>query len=112
MKMEASEDTSKKSNGETLKNEAQPSISSNENTPITQIARLNLELQESGTFKICCPPSRAKETADVLRKLNTREQELWCKRFSTSCVEGILATKELDQNTRRFYDEIAKRLKE
>ena len=112
MSQESSRTSSKQFNNETSKNENPQSTSSNEETQFTQIARMNLELQENGSFRICCPPSRAKETADVLRKLSNREQELWSRRFSVSCLETILADDRVDRDTRHFYDDIAKKLKE
>lgn len=86
--------------------------SSSENSPITEIAQLNLALDETGTFRICTPPDCARQTANILKRLTERERELWCRRFTPSCIENILNAEAVDEETKTFYREVERRLKE
>ena len=106
------DESSKKPVEGTVKTEAQPSNSSSEPSPITENANLHMSLEETGTFRICTLPCSAKQTASVLRRLSDRERELWCRRFTPSCIENILNTASVDDDTKAFYREIEKRLKE
>jgi len=112
IQLERTQESSKKSPNETSKTEPQPSTSSDEVGPITETAYLNLALEETGTFRICTPPCYAKQTASVLGRLNERERELWCRRFTSSCVENILNAETVDNQTKAFYREIERKLKE
>jgi hypothetical protein len=109
----SSEESSKKSTDTTEKKEDLPSNSSNETVaPVTQIAPLSLALDETGSFRICAPPDCAKQTADVLKRLPERDSELWCRRFTPSCIERILNSQTLDDETRAFYLDVQRKLKE
>jgi len=110
--LENSEESSKKSANAKKKTEDPLSVSSNETAPVTQIAPLSLALDETGSFRICTPPDYAKQTADVLKRLPERESELWCRRFTPSCVERILSSEVLDEETKAFYRDVQRKLKE
>jgi hypothetical protein len=111
--MENSEQSSKKSTDATEKREGRPSNSSNEAiAAVTQIAPLSLALDETGSFRICTPPDCAKQTAEVLKRLPQRDSELWCRRFTPSCIERILTSQSLDRETRAFYLDVQQKLKE
>ena len=71
-----------------------------------------MALDETGSFRICTPPDCAKQTADVLKRLPERESELWCRRFTPSCIERILNQLGLDDETRAFYLNVQRKLKE
>jgi hypothetical protein len=108
----SSEDSSKKSANAKKTTEDPPSPSSSETTPVTQTTSLNLNLDETGTFRICTRPSCAKQTTEVLKKLNDREREMWCRRFTKSCIENILNSATVDEETKAFYREVERKLKE
>jgi hypothetical protein len=109
----SSEESSKKSTDAKKKTEDQPSTSSNDKTtPVTLTASLNLALDETGSFRICTPPNCAKEVAEVLRKLNDREREMWCRRFPQSCLERIENSETVDEQTKVFFRDIQRKLKE
>jgi hypothetical protein len=108
----SSEESSKKSTDVTKRIEDPPAASSNETTPVTQIAPLSVALDETGTFRICTPPDCAKQTANVLKRLPERDRELWCRRFTPSCIERVLNSPTLDDETRAFYENVQRKLKE
>jgi hypothetical protein len=108
----SSEESSKKSADGKKKTEDPPRTSSSESTPVTQIAPLTLALDETGSFKICTPPDCAKQAADVLKRLSERDSELWCRRFTPSCIERILNSQTLDEETKAFYRDVQRKLKE
>jgi len=87
-------------------------ISSGETAPVTQIAPLSVALDETGSFRICTSPSCAKQVADVLKRLPERDSELWCRRFTPSCIERILNSQTLDDETKAFYRDVQRKLKE
>lgn len=112
MMLESSEESSKKSADGKKRTEDPPATSSNETTPVTQIAPLSVALDETGTFRICTPPDCAKQTANVLKRLPERDRELWCRRFTPSCIERVLNSSTLDDETRAFYENVQRKLKE
>ena len=107
-----SEDSSKKQENATSKIETPPEASSNQANPITNVAFLNLALDETGSFRICTSPDCAKGAVDVLNKLSERDRELWTRRFTPSCVERILNASTVDDETKRFFSEVAKKLRD
>ena len=108
----SSEEFSKKSADVKKKTEDPPSTSSNMTTPVTQIASLSLALEETGSFRICTAPECAKQVADVLKRLPERECELWGGHLTLSCIERILNSQTLDEETKTFYRDIQRKLKE
>ena len=108
----SSEESSKKSTDATKKTEDPSVTSSSETPPVTQIAPLSVALDETGTFRICTPPDCAKQTANVLKRLPERDRELWCRRFTPSCIERVLNSPTLDDETRAFYENVQRKLKE
>jgi hypothetical protein len=108
----SSEESSKKSTDAKKKTEDPPSTSSNETTPVTLTAPLSLALDETGSFRICTPPNCAKQAAEVLRKLSDREREMWCRRFTQSCLEKIESSETVDEQTREFFRDVQRKLKE
>jgi hypothetical protein len=108
----SSEESSKKSTSATKKTEDQSSNSSIETSQVTEVAPLTLALDETGSFKVCTPPDCAKQTADVLKRLPERDSELWCRRFTPSCIERILNSQTLDEETKAFYRDVQRKLKE
>jgi hypothetical protein len=108
----SSEESSKKSTSAKEKTEDQSSNSSTETSQVIQIAPLTLALDETGSFRICTPSGCAKQTADVLKRLPERDKELWCRRFPLSCIERILNSQTLDEETKAFYRDVQRKLKE
>jgi hypothetical protein len=111
--LENSEESSKKLANAKKTIEDPSSTSSSETTPpVTQSAPLLLALDETGSFRICTPPDCAKQTAHVLKRLPERDSELWCRRFTPSCIERILSSQVLDEETKAFYRDVQRKLKE
>jgi hypothetical protein len=108
----SSEESSKKSTDTTEKKEDQASTSSNETTPVTLIAPFTLALDETGSFRICTSPNCARQAAEVLRKLSDREREMWSRRFTLSCLEKIENSETVDEQTKGFFRDIQRKLKE
>jgi hypothetical protein len=108
----SSEDSSKKQTNAKNETENQVSTSSSEGPPVTQIAPFSLALEETGSFRICTPPERAKQAADVLKNLPERERELWCRHLTLSCIERILNSQTLDEETKAFFRDVQRKLKE
>jgi hypothetical protein len=108
----SSEESSKKSTSATKKTEDQSSNSSTETSQVTQVAQLTLALDETGSFRVCTLPDCAKQTADVLKNLPERDRELWCRRLTLSCIERILNSQTLDEETKAFYRDAQRKLKE
>ena len=108
----SSEESLKKSADGKKKTEDPPANSSSEAAQVTQIAPLALALEETGSFRICTPPDCAKQTAHVLKRLPEREIELWCRHFTPSCIERILDSPALDEETKAFYRDVQRKLKE
>jgi len=111
MMLESSEESSKKS-PDVKKTEDPPATSSSEAAQVTQVALLALALEETGSFRVCTTPDCAKQVAAVLRRLSERESELWCRRFTPSCIERILDSPALDEETKAFYRDVQRKLKE
>jgi hypothetical protein len=107
-----SEESSKKSTDAKKKTEDQPSTSSNETPPVALTAPLALALDETGSFRICTPPNCARQAAEVLRKLSDREREMWCRRFTQSCLEKIESSEAVDEQTKVFFRDVQRKLKE
>jgi hypothetical protein len=113
MGLEISEESSKKPATATSKTEEQPSPSPSAIRSITQTAYLNLSLDEKGSIRVCTPPDCAKQAAEVLQRLPTRDRELWCRNFTLSCVENILNSQTVDEETKSFFrEQVEKRIKE
>jgi hypothetical protein len=113
MRLETSEESSKKHSTATNKTEEQSSRSPTDIPSITQTAYLNLALDEKGSIRICTPPNCAKQAAEVLQRLPTRDRELWCRSFTPSCVESILNSQTVDEETKSFFREnVERRIKE
>ena len=108
----SSEESSKKSTDAKKTTEDQPVNSSTETSQVIKVAPFNLALDETGGFKICTPPEYAKQTAEVLKRLPERDSELWCRRFAPSCIERILNQPTLDDETREFYLNLQRKLKQ
>jgi len=112
MMLESSEESSKKS-ADVKKTTGDPSTtSSSEAAQVTQIALLALALEETGSFRVCTAPDCAKQVAAVLQRLPERESELWRRRFTPSCIERILDSPALDEETKAFYRDVQRKLKE
>ena len=95
------------------KNESQKAGSySRDYNAAPETAILNVALDETGTFRVCTTPDCSKQTANVLRRLCERERELWSRRFTPSCVENILHAENVDEETKAFFRDVEKRLKE
>jgi hypothetical protein len=107
-----SEDSSKKQTNGTNGTEIRATSSSNQASPITEVASLSLALEETGSFRICTSPECAKEVVDVLNKLPERDRELWTRRFTPSCVDRICNTPTVDEETKRFFSEVARKLRD
>jgi len=69
-------------------------------------APLDLELEESGLFRICVPKGWEEDAALVLRSLPGSERRLWERRFSKSCLERICASSDLTEEVKTFYRRI------
>ena len=107
-----SEDSSKKQTNETNRSEIPAAPSSNPVNRITEVAFLSLALDETGTFRICTSPDCAKEVVNVLNKLPERDRELWTRKFTPSCVEKICSAPTVDEGTKRFFSEVARKLRD
>jgi hypothetical protein len=107
-----SEDSSKKQTNAPNVTEIQPEPSSNPVSPITEVAVLTVALDETGDFRICTPPECAKEVVSVLNKLPERDRELWTRRFTPSCVDRICNAPTVDEDTRRFFGGVARKLRD
>jgi hypothetical protein len=55
---------------------------------------------------------RIVQVAEVLRKLNDREREMWCRRFPQSCLERMENSEAVDEQTREFSRDVQRKLKE
>jgi len=112
MKLEKSKESSTESKSENSKKPSGEENYSQDYTARPETALINVALDETGTFRICTTPDCAKETANVLRRLSERERELWCRRFTPSCVEKILRAESVDEETKTFYREVERKIKE
>jgi len=112
MKLEKPKDSSIKSKSENSEKPSEEENYSQDYTARPETALINVALDETGTFRICTTPECAKETANVLRRLSERERELWCRRFTPSCVEKILRAESVDEETKTFYREVERKIKE
>ena len=110
--MEKMKESSTESKGENSKKSPEEESYSKDYTARPETALINVALDETGTFRICTTPECAKETANVLRRLSERERELWCRRFTPSCVEKILSAESVDEETKTFYREVERKIKE
>jgi len=111
IEVENSEKSSEQSTEEMKKTEEATQSSSNETMPL-QTTFMSMVLEETGTFRICTPPNLAKQTASVLKRLNEREREAWCRKFTPSCIEAIVSSPNVDDGTKRFFQDIARKNKE
>jgi hypothetical protein len=110
--LENSEDSLKKQPSEMNATENPPAPSSNPVDRIAEVAFLTVALDETGSFRICTPPEFAKELVSVLNKLPERDRELWTRRFTPSCTDRILNAPTVDEATKRFFGEVARKLKD
>jgi len=94
------------------KTEDQPVNSSTETFQVIKAAPFTVALDETRGFKICTPPECAKQAADVLKRVPERDRELWDRRLTLSCVERILSSPMVDDETKEFYWNIQRKLKE
>jgi len=112
MKLEESKKSPIEFKNEKSKRPTEEESYSEDYTARPETALINVALDETGTFRICTTPDCAKEAANVLRRLSERERELWCRRFTPSCVEKILRAESVDEETKAFYREVERKIKE
>jgi hypothetical protein len=112
MNLAVSEDSSKKQTNAPNMTEISREPSSNSISPVTEVAVLTVALNETGDFRICTSPDCAKDVVGVLNKLPECDRELWTRRFTPSCTERILNAPTVDEETKRFFSEVARKLKD
>jgi len=110
--MEESRMSSARYNSENKKDAQKVGSYSRDHNAAPETAILNVALDETGSFRICTTPDCARQTANVPRRLCERERELWSRRFTPSCVENILHAENVDEETKIFYREVERKLKE